>query len=423
VQYTPTHGRAYKVYIIDEVHMLSTPAWNALLKTLEEPPPHVKFLFATTEAHKVLPTILSRCQRFDLKRIPITLIVRRLREIADAEQTHIDDAALTVIARAAEGGMRDAQSILDQMIAFCGGDTEATRIREPDVIDVFGLASQAELVQLAEAMLKDDAQGLVLALHHLADRGRDLERLYTDLLLFLRSIMVTQVVETPETVLALSAEELHGLKRLAQAGPTAVVQTLVEGLMSADGGIRNTLNKRVFVETTLLRVMRHAHAVRIDDLITRLRTLHEGTGSSPDSQAPAPAVDSQQRPVATPKPAPAGATSARSETAAPPTQQATGPQQASPAPARPAPPPAQASSSPHQAAAPATESRCPAGEPPADSPGARTTGRESGSDAASGARSRAPRTASSKTWKELEENDFVSGVCDLFGGKIVDVRD
>ena len=127
VQYTPVNGK-YKIYIIDEVHMLTPQAWNALLKTLEEPPEHVKFLFATTEPHKVLPTIISRCQRFDLKRISVPLIVQRLRQIADGEHIHVEDNALAAIARAADGGMRDAQSIFDQMIAFCGGLAEGELI-------------------------------------------------------------------------------------------------------------------------------------------------------------------------------------------------------------------------------------------------------------------------------------------------------
>ncbi|HEX4097656.1 MAG TPA: DNA polymerase III subunit gamma/tau, partial [Caulobacteraceae bacterium] len=131
VRYAPVEAR-YKVYIIDEVHMLSTAAFNALLKTLEEPPPHAKFIFATTEIRKVPVTILSRCQRFDLKPIPAELIVQRLRRIAQEEKISVDDAALASIARLADGGMRDAQSILDQMISFCGNE-----ISEADVLDVY----------------------------------------------------------------------------------------------------------------------------------------------------------------------------------------------------------------------------------------------------------------------------------------------
>src|SRR5512146_1034347 len=145
-KYAPASSR-FKIYIIDEVHMLSTAAFNALLKTLEEPPAHVKFLFATTDPEKVLPTILSRCQRFDLRRIPAALISQHLTYIAKTEKVKIDPAALYAIARGAEGGMRDAESTLDQLISFCG-DT----IQEADVLTMFGLAAQTEILGLSQAV-------------------------------------------------------------------------------------------------------------------------------------------------------------------------------------------------------------------------------------------------------------------------------
>src|SRR5271163_3457820 len=140
VRYSPAKGR-YKIYIIDEVHMLSTAAFNALLKTLEEPPAHVKFIFATTEVHKLPTTILSRCQRFDLHRIPEPLIRAHLAEIAVKEKVTIDAAALHAIARGADGGMRDAESTLDQLISFCGD-----KIEEADVLSMFGLAAQNQIL-------------------------------------------------------------------------------------------------------------------------------------------------------------------------------------------------------------------------------------------------------------------------------------
>src|SRR3954463_8482753 len=146
VKYAPASSK-FKIYIIDEVHMLTKEAFNALLKTLEEPPAHVKFMFATTEPDKVLPTILSRCQRFDLRRIPASLIVKHLGEIATKESVNIDDAALYAIARGAEGGMRDAESTLDQLISFCG-----IKIQENDVLSMFGLAARAQLLALARAI-------------------------------------------------------------------------------------------------------------------------------------------------------------------------------------------------------------------------------------------------------------------------------
>ncbi len=292
VQYAPTNGRKYKIYIIDEVHMLTVQAWNALLKTLEEPPAHVKFLFATTEAHKVLATILSRTQRFDLKRLSVSLIVKRLREIADQEKIFIDEAALAIIARAAEGGMRDAQSIFDQMIAFCGGLDEASRIREEDVINVFGLTSQGELQRLQAAMLNNDPGTVIEAVHNLADKGRDLERLYGDLLERLRNLMVFQVVREPAKVLELTETEIQDLQELARNCQPQFVQRLVEGMLSYGDGIRNTLNKRLFLEATLLKVMQDAHAVQIDDLIARLRQLQQSGGS-----ADLPGVDTAVTPA------------------------------------------------------------------------------------------------------------------------------
>src|ERR1035438_5234109 len=169
-RYAPAQGK-YKIYIIDEVHMLSTAAFNALLKTLEEPPPHVKFVFATTEVQKVLPTILSRCQRFDLKPIPADLISERLRAIAAAEKVKVDAAALDCIARLADGGMRDAQSILDQMISFCGGE-----IAEADVLDVYGLVAEAKVAELAGAVAAGDHRLIVSIVDECDSAGRHNDR-------------------------------------------------------------------------------------------------------------------------------------------------------------------------------------------------------------------------------------------------------
>lgn len=362
VQYTPTNGRRYKIYIIDEVHMLSTSAWNALLKTLEEPPPHVKFLFATTEAHKVLPTVLSRCQRFDLKRISLPVIMERLRAIATQEKIYVDDAALSVMARAADGGMRDAQSIFDQIIAFCGGLSPEQTIHENDVIEVFGLASNAELRRLGEAMLANDANVLVGALQELADRGRNLERLYADLLVYLRNLMIFQIAKEPGRILELSDSERDEYQRLAGQAAPQVVQRLVEGLLEDDGKIRFTLNKRIFLEARILRVTREAHAASIDDLIAGLRQLRERgelapleaappvaaglarllAGSAPPPRpAPAPAPAASPAPVPTPaaSPAPVPAPAASLAPAPAPAPQPA-PEAPAPSPAAPNPVPA-----------------------------------------------------------------------------------
>src|SRR5512147_611438 len=168
--------------------MLSASAFNALLKTLEEPPAHVKFIFATTDPEKVLPTILSRCQRFDLRRIPVALIVQHLAGISKKEKTKIDEAALYAIARGAEGCMRDAESALDQLISFCGD-----KIEENDVLSMFGLTARSQILGLAHAILKGEAEMALRELSELARHGKDLGRLLSDLLGHFRNLLIFQV--------------------------------------------------------------------------------------------------------------------------------------------------------------------------------------------------------------------------------------
>ena len=166
VRYAPAKGR-YKIYLIDEVHMLSSAAFNALLKTLEEPPPHVKFIFATTEPQKVLPTILSRCQRFDLHRIPAKLIAQHLQYIAKQEKITLEPAAAHAIARGAEGGLRDAESMLDQLVAFCGDP-----ISEGDVLKVFGFTSEQTVADLTDRILRSATAEAIELVHEQCERAR-----------------------------------------------------------------------------------------------------------------------------------------------------------------------------------------------------------------------------------------------------------
>ena len=282
VQYAPTRGR-YKIYIIDEVHMLTTQAWNALLKTLEEPPPHVKFLFATTEPHKVLPTIISRCQRFDLKRLSVPLIMSRLRQIADGEKINIEDAALAAIARAADGGMRDAQSIFDQIIAFCGGTDANELIREKDVIDVFGLASGMELREIASTIFTNDLNGALKILQKLADAGRDLERLYADLIEYVRKIMVAGLCPSANDILEVSDTELDDLTNIGKALDPQMVQRALQQLIAQEWAFRSALNKRIYFEATLAKVMLEVHSVQLDDIFTQLNQI---SGTIPKTPIP-----------------------------------------------------------------------------------------------------------------------------------------
>ena len=298
-QFAPVHGR-FKIYIIDEVHMLTNQAWNALLKTLEEPPAHVKFLFATTEPHKILPTIISRCQRFDLKRISVPLIAQRLRQIADGEHVHVEESALTAIARAADVGMRDPPSIFDQIIAFCGGLTEAETIREQDVIDVFGLASGVELREIAAGIFTNDINRAMVVLQALADSGRDLERLFGDLINYVRNIMVACMTKDPGRILEVSETELADLCAIGKALDAKLVQRVLQGLIENERNFQTALNKRIYFEAVLARVMLDAHSVQLDDVMRQLAVLNGALPQlqtpverpNPFAAAPAGAVDS-----------------------------------------------------------------------------------------------------------------------------------
>ena len=316
---SPVSGR-YKIYIIDEVHMLSKAAWNVLLKTVEEPPPHVKFIFATTEVHQVLPTIISRCQRFDLLPIPTRLIAERLRLIADTEQVAVSDAAVEAIARAAEGGMRDAQSLLDQMIAFfTDGGAE---ISGEQVLSLFGLTDRADLLKLVSALLENRPGDAVRVIAALKKKGKNLETLFDDLLSALRAVELSAILGDPAELIDESAENLAGYRELAQGVASDVPRTLLENLAPASRLLRDALNKQILLETVILKAMREAHAVKLDDILRRLNQLRSAGELKfldklpPVASAPqvAPAPEPQVVvPKVTPKPEPAPAAEAKPE--------------------------------------------------------------------------------------------------------------
>jgi len=256
VRYAPTQGK-FKVYIIDEVHMLSTAAFNALLKTLEEPPPHVKFVFATTDVQKVLPTIISRCQRFDLKPILPELIVQRLKQIAVEEKITVTDAALASIARMADGGMRDAQSIFDQMISFCGAE-----IGEGDVLDVYGLVAAEKIAALAAALATGDHKKLVAIVDECDQNGRDLVRLLADLQALVRQALLDAIAK-------------GGRSDLLGGAPmtTEQITRLLDGLREGEGSVKLGLSEKINFEVTLLKAVEASRARAIDSLIKELSAL------------------------------------------------------------------------------------------------------------------------------------------------------
>ena len=287
VKYAPASSK-FKIYIIDEVHMLSTAAFNALLKTLEEPPDHVKFMFATTDPEKVLPTILSRCQRFDLRRIPVSLIVQHLTQIAQLEKVHLEPEALHAIARGADGGMRDAESALDQLISFCGN-----KIVESDVLSMFGLTARAQIVALAAAVLEGQPEMALRELNHLAQHGKDLGRLLSDLLDHLRNLLIYQVSRGDLKLLEVSEAEAGSLKEQSTLLDVETLTRLMEVLTEAEGGLREAASKKIFVEVSLLKAIQARNAVSIDAVLKQLQQLRtDGSGATPNTPASAPAARS-----------------------------------------------------------------------------------------------------------------------------------
>ncbi|MEY4691752.1 MAG: polymerase subunit gamma/tau [Verrucomicrobiota bacterium] len=303
-RFAPASGR-FKIYIIDEVHMLSAAAFNALLKTLEEPPPHVKFLFATTDPEKVLPTILSRCQRFDLRRIPAALIVRHLAWIAEQEKVSIEPEALSAIARGADGGMRDAESTLDQLISFCGD-----RIVESDVLSMFGLAARAQLLELVDAMLDGDIAATLRLLDALASSGKDLGRLLADLLNHARNLLLFLVSGPDGGLLSVGEAEMAALSRQAGRIDADALTRVMEVLSAAEGRQREVASKRIFMEVTLLKAIQAREATPLDAVLKQLKTLRSqapaGSSTIPaPSAAPAPsATTARPAPMAAAAPAP-----------------------------------------------------------------------------------------------------------------------
>ncbi|HYG21312.1 MAG TPA: DNA polymerase III subunit gamma/tau [Verrucomicrobiae bacterium] len=281
-KYAPASSK-FKIYIIDEVHMLSTAAFNALLKTLEEPPAHVKFMFATTDPEKVLPTILSRCQRFDLRRIPASLIVQQLSKIAKEEKVQITPAALHAIARGADGGMRDAESTLDQLISFCGDSIE-----EADVLSMFGLTAQGQLIELSCAMLNGEVENSLRLLNNLAKGGKDLGRLLSDLLNHFRNLLIFQVSKGDLNLLEVSESEAGALQEQSALASAEALTRIMEVLTDTEGRLRDASSKKILLEVALLKAIQARNALSIDSVLERLQELRGGppAGSPPPPLAP-----------------------------------------------------------------------------------------------------------------------------------------
>ena len=286
VQFKPTASK-FKIFIVDECHMLSSAAWNALLKTLEEPPPYVRFIFATTEGDKVLATIVSRCQRFDLRRIQTNDIVGRLRAICGKEGVDAEEDALLAIARGAEGGMRDALSSLDQLVAFKGD-----RVTEADALGVFGLVSRGELERLAGAILTGDVAGILSAIETFDSAGKNMRRLAGELLLHFRNLVVLQALGPNAKSLEATPEQVKALAEQAKGVDPGRVFRICDQLAEMEDKLRYVLSVRTLIEMSLIRASRIATTATIDELLKAVRGMKGGAPApldgSPSRKAPSP---------------------------------------------------------------------------------------------------------------------------------------
>jgi DNA polymerase-3 subunit gamma/tau len=304
-RYAPARGK-FKIYIIDEVHMLTTAAFNALLKTLEEPPAHVKFIFATTDPQKVLPTILSRCQRFDLSRIPAALLVKHLKKIAKDEKVTIDDEALAAIARGAEGGMRDAESTLDQLIAFCGN-----KIAEKDVLSVFGLVAHDKIEGLTDAIIDGQTNNALQIIKELDDVGKDLQRLLADLLDHFRNLLVLTLGGETDRLVDVPDLQMDLLKRQVPRIDSDAVLRVIDALAAAEGRLRYALSKRIYFEIALVRAIKAKEMVSLDGVLKKLNEMKAQLASGAVPAVSPPVVGAASPPRSAPaSPAPVSITPA-----------------------------------------------------------------------------------------------------------------
>lgn len=280
VQYPPTEGK-YRVYIIDEVHMLSTGAFNALLKTLEEPPSYVIFILATTEVHKIPITVLSRCQRYDFRRITVDTIADRLKELTDAEGMAVEDRALRYVAKAGDGSMRDALSLLDQCAAFHYGET----LTYENVLDVLGAVDNRVFRELFGALRSGQTKECILRLEEMVIQGRELSQFVADFIWFLRNLLILKTADEAEELLDMSEDNLKQLREDAALADENVLMRYIRVFSEVLNQIRFAAQKRVLVELAFIRLTKPEMEQSMDAVLERLerleRQMEEGIPAAP----------------------------------------------------------------------------------------------------------------------------------------------
>ena len=280
VQYPPTEGK-YRVYIIDEVHMLSTGAFNALLETLEEPPSYVIFILATTEVHKIPITVLSRCQRYDFRRITVDTIADRLKELTDAEGMAVEDRALRYVAKAGDGSMRDALSLLDQCAAFHYGET----LTYENVLDVLGAVDNRVFRELFGALRNGQTKECILRLEEMVIQGRELSQFVADFIWFLRNLLILKTADEAEELLDMSEDNLKQLREDAALADENVLMRYIRVFSEVLNQIRFAAQKRVLVELAVIRLTKPEREQAMDAVLERLerleRQMEEGIPAAP----------------------------------------------------------------------------------------------------------------------------------------------
>jgi DNA polymerase-3 subunit gamma/tau len=294
IKYLPAQGH-YKVYIIDEVHMLTTPAFNALLKTLEEPPAHAVFILATTEPHKVPVTILSRCQRYDFRRIPTALIQSHLEKLARQEGWKVDAEGLALVARAAEGSLRDAQGFLDQVVTFGGEEVGAGEIAR-----ILGVTDRGALLAALKAILHRQGPELLALMDELYNQGQDLRRFHQDLVLYARHLLLAGLHPEARHLAAVADTEWEELCRLAGQGPVVHLHNLLSVLLQGEEELRRAPQPRLALEVLLLRLVHLEPVVPLSAWLSRLQNLEQRLGAESSPPTPSEKVEVTGEAAATP---------------------------------------------------------------------------------------------------------------------------
>jgi DNA polymerase-3 subunit gamma/tau len=264
VKYKPLKNR-YRIVVIDEVHMLSNAAWNALLKTVEEPPEHTIFIMATTDFHKIPATIVSRCQHFEFKRIPFEVIKQVLKDICQKEAIQVSDYALYLISRSAEGSLRDAKKILDQAIAISSGD-----VKDDDVVAILGIIAEETFIGLTRAVLSQDRKGIIAQINQLIERGTDLRFFYTEYLRFVRDVIVVKSIPDSERLHNLNPENIAGIKEMIKDVSEVELLRYFNAVKELEQTIRNTEHPSIILEYMFLKLSYFSALVSIEDYLKKI---------------------------------------------------------------------------------------------------------------------------------------------------------